>query len=106
VTATYPATAENDPVVEAHRLDTTNVHGIANTADLALRTDPDVVGFTHDQPVPAATWVITHGLGRKPALVAISDTAGTELQAGIHHPSDNETWATFLVPTAGKARLR
>lgn len=62
------------------------------------------VGYTHQQPTPAAAWVINHNLGFKPA-VQLFNTGSQEFDGLITHTSDNQTVATMTAPVAGFARL-
>lgn len=61
-------------------------------------------GYVHQQPTPAATWVMNHNLGFKPA-VALFDTGSQEFDGLITHTSDNQAVATMTAPVAGFARL-
>lgn len=61
-------------------------------------------GYVHQQPTPAATWVMNHNLGFKPA-VALFDAGSQEFDGLITHTSDNQTVATMTAPVAGFARL-
>ncbi len=49
-------------------------------------------------------WTINHNFGYRPAVELI-DSAGNEIDAEIRHLSANTVQVTFLVPTAGIARL-
>lgn len=64
-----------------------------------------VSDYVHDQSTPSDTWVINHNLGRRPAVVSVIDTAGTEVHGGVSHPSSTQTVLTFSAPFSGKARL-
>lgn len=65
--------------------------------------------YVHVQAMPSAVWTINHGLGFRPNTY-VFDTAGTEVQGAVDHPTVNQTVITFSsggVPTAfaGTARL-
>lgn len=62
-------------------------------------------GAGTDFPQSAALqWTINHNFGYRPS-VELTDTAGNEIDAEIRHLSANTVQVTFLVPTAGIARL-
>lgn len=79
----------------AHATDTTAVHGIADTAALAVAGE-----FV--QGAPAAEWLISHGRGRKPAAVSVLDTAGTVVLAEVQHTSDNAFAVRLGAPFGGR----
>ena len=56
----------------------------------------------HAQGVPADTWVVTHGLGKVPA-VTIVDSAGDEVRGDIRHDSLTQTTLRFAYPFSGTA---
>jgi hypothetical protein len=60
--------------------------------------------YVHEQSTPATTWTIVHNLGRRP-LVAVTDSAGTEVMGGVLHHSNNSVELTFSSPFGGEARL-
>jgi hypothetical protein len=59
---------------------------------------PSVVALVHEyvQAVAANPWVITHGLGRKPAGVVVLDTFGNEIQPEDVIITDTHITASFL----------
>lgn len=61
-------------------------------------------GFVHSQPSAETEWLVNHNLGVRPA-VAVIDTGGNELDAGVLHMSVNQLRIFFVTPTAGFARL-
>ena len=65
---------------------------------------PGSYGFNHIQAVPAASWVIVHNLGFRPN-VAVTDSAGSRVEGGIRHDSDNQVTLTFSGAFSGRARL-
>lgn len=60
--------------------------------------------YTHTQTAASTVWDVTHNLGRHP-IVAVSDTAGTEVVGDTVHLSPNETRLVFQVPFAGTAEF-
>lgn len=61
-------------------------------------------GFVYVQSSPAATWTITHGLGRHPVGVLI--TVGTsQVDTDVEFPDLNTVVLTFAQPTTGRADL-
>jgi hypothetical protein len=54
------------------------------------------------QSSPAATWIVTHNLHRKPQ-VSLFDVTATVIHADITHGSDDQTTITFALPTVGSA---
>lgn len=60
--------------------------------------------YTHTQSAPAATWIINHNLGYKPA-VAVVTVGGAELLAEVLHTSINQTVIYLASAYAGSARL-
>lgn len=65
---------------------------------------PPNVGYVFDQPSAAALWVINHNLGFRPSL-ALFTTGGLAMSAEVLHTSINQVTVTFVLPTAGFARL-
>ena len=64
-----------------------------------------VNGYKHDQPTPAATWVVHHGLGGTPTALLVQDASGVLHTEMV--PIDSDTvHLLFSVPTAGTAQLR
>uniref|UniRef100_UPI003F491D0F hypothetical protein n=1 Tax=Nonomuraea sp. CA-251285 TaxID=3240002 RepID=UPI003F491D0F len=54
--------------------------------------------------VPAATWTIAHGLGRR-VHVSITGDDGREVDADVDHPDPNTTVIVFGVPFSGTALI-
>jgi hypothetical protein len=61
--------------------------------------------YTHTQSTPAATWTITHTLGRRPASVSIW-LADELVYADVAAPSTSSVVITFPSPIAGRAEIR
>lgn len=55
------------------------------------------------QATPAATWSITHNLGRLPGVIVIID--GEQVLTDVEHSSINSLAIVFPSPTAGEAVL-
>jgi hypothetical protein len=56
----------------------------------------------HTQGTPAAVWTVQHDLGKWPA-VTVTDTAGSELIANVHHIDQDNLTITFAAATSGRA---
>jgi hypothetical protein len=54
--------------------------------------------------VPAATWTITHSLGRAVHVTVIGDD-GYEVDSDVEHPDLNTTVITFAEPFSGTALI-
>jgi hypothetical protein len=65
---------------------------------------PGATTYTHQQTSPSAIWVITHNLGRHPA-VDIVDSSGNVVIGEIRYNSDNQITVTFIAAFSGKAYL-
>lgn len=59
--------------------------------------------FVHQQTVAAATWIITHNLGRLPAVVLVLQ--GTPQYTDVQYVSPNQITVTWPTPTVGEAHL-
>lgn len=60
--------------------------------------------YTHTQGVAAATWSITHSLGKHPSITVI-DSGGDEVIPAIAYPSPNAVTLTFSGAVSGVAYL-
>jgi hypothetical protein len=58
--------------------------------------------YVHVQGTPASTWIVTHGLGKFPA-VDVVDTGGSVVIPSVHFDDVNTVTLTFGSPTTGKA---
>ena len=58
--------------------------------------------FAYTQATPAATWTITHNLGKYPA-VSIVDSAGSAVVGDVEYIDDNTVTITFQSAFAGAA---
>lgn len=63
-----------------------------------------VKAFRFVQGSPATIWTIDHNLARIPAIV-VTDSAGTEVEGSISHPSNNQSVITFSAAFSGVADL-
>lgn len=61
---------------------------------------PGGSGFEYTQAVPASTWIIDHGLGRK-VHVSLFSVGAVVVFADVVHGSVNQTTISFAGPTAG-----
>lgn len=59
--------------------------------------------YVHNQPTPAAQWIINHNLGYYPHVSVLS-VGLMEITADVQHVSINQTRIQFSTPTAGLAR--
>lgn len=61
-------------------------------------------GLTYNQPSPAATWTITHSLGKRPASVSV--WIDDELvDTNIEVPDISTVVITFANPQTGRAEI-
>jgi hypothetical protein len=58
--------------------------------------------YLHTQGAASATWVVTHGLGKRPSVTVI-DSQGDEVEGDISHDSTTQATLTFSAPFAGVA---
>lgn len=61
-------------------------------------------GFQHTQVSPAATWSVTHTLGRYPLSCEIT-VAGEVVFSDVNYPDAFTVVVTFATPQAGTLRL-
>lgn len=60
--------------------------------------------FTFTQGPASATWSITHGLGKFPAVTVV-DSAGDEVEGAVKYPSADQVVVSFSAPFSGTAHL-
>jgi hypothetical protein len=60
--------------------------------------------YVHTQSTASTTWTINHNLGYRPS-VELLDSGGQEIEAGVSHPTINQTVITLSPASAGMARL-
>lgn len=82
---------------------------MATTIDLGSIIGPPgppgkVETTIHNQTTPSATWTITHGFGRYPA-VTIVDSAGSVVMGKVDYVDDNTITVSFEAAFSGKAYL-
>lgn len=60
--------------------------------------------YVHTQAVPAADWIIAHGLARYPSVTVV-DSAGTTVIGNVEYISPNEVAIHFTAAFGGFAYL-
>lgn len=73
-------------------------------AALEMVPGPANTFYEYNQLVPATTWVITHNLGRFPAVTVV-DSAGTVVEGDVDYVSTTQVVLTFSTPFSGRAWL-
>jgi len=66
--------------------------------------EDDSTPYTHNQIVPSDEWVISHNLGKHPAI-AIVDSSGALVHGDIQYNNTDVVTITFNGAFAGKAYL-
>lgn len=70
-----------------------------------IRGEQGVAGvsatYVHTQAVLSTSWIVTHNLGKRPA-VTITDIAGNEVDAEIKHVDSNTLTVLFSLNQTGK----
>jgi hypothetical protein len=66
---------------------------------------PPILGYRHRQDIPAARWIITHGLGFRPAGVLVTAADGQPVEGVIIHHDAATLEIHFQVPFTGTADL-
>lgn len=79
-------------------------HLASQVAALETVPGPANTFFNYTQLTPAATWTITHNLGRFPAVTVV-DSAGSVVEGEIDYVSDSQVVLTFSAPFSGNASL-
>lgn len=67
--------------------------------------DPGVSGdlnYVHSQPIPSATWVVVHGLGKFPSVTVV-DSGKNVVVGDIKFDSINQCTLTFAGAFSGSA---
>lgn len=75
-----------------------------NIVNFVKADDVGDKSFTFSQITPAATWNITHNLGKFPS-VSVVDTANTQVFTDVQYIDNNNLTLTFSAAFAGKAYL-
>jgi hypothetical protein len=60
--------------------------------------------YVHTQSSAAATWIVNHGLGLRPA-VQVTTVGGVTMLAEVVHVDANQLHIVFAQPMAGQAIL-
>ncbi len=60
--------------------------------------------YVHTQSSPAATWTISHNLGRRPSVTVV-DSAGSVVIGEVTYLSDNSLRVEFSAGFSGQAYL-
>lgn len=58
--------------------------------------------YVHTQSSAAATWVVTHSLGKKPD-VSVVDTLGEKVEPDVQYDSDDQVTLSFSSASTGEA---
>ena len=58
--------------------------------------------YRHSQAVPAATWVVAHGLNKHPSVTVV-DSSGKEVYGEVTHDSSDQATIRFTAGFAGTA---
>ena len=85
------------------------VETVVEVVDVAVQGPPGPPGaasssYVHTQTEPAATWIVTHNLGYRPA-VTVFDGGGALVVSDFVHNSTSSLTVTFGAPLAGVAYL-
>lgn len=62
------------------------------------------LAYTHTQLAPSTTWLVTHNLGKYPAVTVV-DSGGTLVVGDVQHTSPNQLTITFTAAFGGVAHL-
>lgn len=58
--------------------------------------------YVHEQAVPAATWTITHNMGKSPAVVTV-DSGGSVILGAVTYLNPTQVRVVFSVAVGGYA---
>lgn len=61
--------------------------------------------FEYVQSVPASSWTVPHGLGRRPSSVAVYDATDDEVIVGVRVIDLNTIEITAAAPFAGRVEV-
>lgn len=73
-----------------------------NTLDIKGLKGGGDKNYVHTQSTPAATWTVSHNLGKRPAVVVV-DSAEDVVYGDIQYINDNTVTLTFSGAFSGKA---
>jgi hypothetical protein len=62
-------------------------------------------GFLHTQATPAATWVVTHNLNRRPTVVVILTGSTEQVWPDVSYPDRMTVSLEFPTPSTGIAEM-
>lgn len=79
----------------------TDTERAAIAANTAKKSDTE---YTHNQPLPSATWVINHNLDKYPSITIV-DTSGNIVEGEETFTDSNNVTIVFTASFAGKAYL-
>jgi len=101
---------ENHPEISnAYKVTVVGISGNANSTfaenkHYAFSPATGDKSYTHNQSVASSSWVITHNLGKTPA-VSVQDSAGTDVVGQITYNTEQKLTITFSGAISGKAYL-
>ena len=73
-----------------------------NTLDIKGLKGGGDKNYVHTQSTPAASWTVSHNLGKRPAVVVV-DSAEDVVYGDIQYIDDNTVTLTFSGAFSGKA---
>lgn len=73
-----------------------------NTLDIKGLKGGGDKNYVHTQSTPAASWTVSHNLGKRPAVVVV-DSAEDVVYGDIQYINDNTVTLTFSGAFSGKA---
>lgn len=104
---TIPGIVLDEPTIPGVEISPTDptVFGVVSPGPTGPQGPAGDGGFTYTQSTPAATWIITNSLGRKPA--SVTAWIGDELiEPDIVVSPDGETiTVTFAYPVSGRVEV-
>lgn len=62
------------------------------------------LSFEHAQSAAASTWVVAHGLGKRPSVTVV-DSAGDQVEGDVTYIDLNNLTIDFSAPFSGEAFL-
>lgn len=82
-----------------------DLRGPASSSSLAVLQSAGGIEnttYTHEQDLPAATWTVTHNLGRHPSITVV-DNLGGQLYPDVRYVDADIAQITHSVPLTGRA---
>jgi hypothetical protein len=99
---------DSDAVIEVQQQDVTIEDSLSGPQGPPGPSGPPGDGsdanYVHSQTTPDDVWVISHNLGKFPA-VDVVDSASTVVIGEVHYEDENSITVSFVAPFAGKAFL-